>query len=320
MNIIDHGSWEPYKPAKFPESAPANALFVIRKSDHVDWYDYVNSGENFGADTVKFSAMEHDPAIGYAIGPAVYDATLIFPSNQVVGEITDYTGSDPQADFGGKIYDPEAGTITDPPVQPPPGPSAADEAARANRRLDDGVTAAVEALPPSGLKGMTPPPGSWPSCSIYSTVTQAIVANTPTKIQFDTAEFDVTGAFDLDNNRFKPDVAGYYAINCGCGVEAGAVQNYTSIYKNGVEYRRSTTSSEGGNTRLSTLVYLNGTTDYAEGFVRVNKGFSTIPGGILTSFSASLVQAELTPYATQQRVNEVAAATRAMLEAHAEIE
>ena len=62
--------------------------------------------------------------------------------------------------------------------------------------------------------------------------------------------------------RFQPKVAGYYQISCGCGVNAGSVKNYTSLFKNGVEYRRSTTSSDGGNTRLSTLVSLNGTTDY----------------------------------------------------------
>ena len=139
-----------------------------------------------------------------------------------------------------------------------------------------------------------PPPAlGAPACSVYSSTAQSIAANTPTKIQFDTTEFDVTSAFDLENNRFQPAVAGYYEVNCGCGVEAGSVQNYTSIYKNGAEYRRSTTSSEGGNTRLSTLVYLNGTTDYVEGFVRINKQFSTIPGGILTSFSSALVQAEV---------------------------
>ena len=128
------------------------------------------------------------------------------------------------------------------------------------------------------------------ACSVYSSTAQDIPANTDTKIMFDTAEYDVTLAFDLANNRFQPTVDGYYQINCGCGVAAGTVQNYTSIFKNGVEYRRSTTSSEGGNTRLSTLVHLNGTTDYVEGFIRINKSFSTIPGGVLTSFSAALVQ------------------------------
>ena len=142
-----------------------------------------------------------------------------------------------------------------------------------------------------------PPPepesAGMPACSVYSSTAQSIPGNTPTKIQFDTAEFDVTGAFDLDNNLFQPTVAGYYEVNCGCGVEAGSVQNFTSIYKNGVEYRRSTTSNEGGNTRLSTLVYLNGTTDYVEGYVRINKSFNTIPGGVLTSFSSALVQPEV---------------------------
>ena len=210
----------------------------------------------------------------------------------------------------------EAGGVPDPyvpPDIPPPGPTAEQEAARANQRLDDGVTAAVAVLPPSerGLSPSVP----MPACSVYSSTAQAIVANTPTRIAFDTVEFDATGAFDLDNNRFMPDVAGYYLINCGCGVEAGAVQNYTSIYKNDVEYRRSTTSSEGGNTRLSTLVYLNGTTDYVEGFVRINKAFSTIPGGILTSFSSALVQPEA-PYATKAQLDEVSAALQAMLQAH----
>ena len=212
------------------------------------------------------------------------------------------------------------GNVPDPYVPPPYVPPPVDQAARANQRLDDGVQAAVAALPQSGLKGMTPPPGAWPACAVYSTTTQAIIKNTPTRISFDTAEFDVTSAFDLENNRFQPDVAGYYQVNCGCGVEAGSVQNYTSLYKNGTEYRRSTTSNEGGNTRLSTLVHLNGTSDYVEGFVRINSNFSTVSGGILTSFSAALVQPETTPYATQQRVNELAAATQAMLEAHAELE
>ena len=202
-----------------------------------------------------------------------------------------------------------------PPVVPPPGPTADQEAARANQRLDDGVTAAVESLPDQGGERAAPK-GPMPACSVYSSAAQSIPANTPTKINFDTVEFDATSAFDIDNNRFQPSVAGYYQVNCGCGVEAGAVQNFTSIYKNDVEYRRSTTSSEGGNTRLSTLVHLNGTTDYVEGFVRINKAFNTIPGGILTSFSSALVQPD-SPYAMQADLDVVSDAMKAMLQAHA---
>ena len=149
----------------------------------------------------------------------------------------------------------------------------------------------ADALPPNSvtLYGKAAP---LPACSIYTNTVQSIVKNTPTKINFDIVEYDVTSAFNISTHRFQPLVAGFYMINCGCGVAAGAVQNYTSIYKNGVEYRRSTTSSEGGNTRLSTLVRLNGTTDYVEGFVRINSNFNTVPGGVLTSFSAVFVQPE----------------------------
>ena len=144
-------------------------------------------------------------------------------------------------------------------------------------------------LPPNHvtLKGVAKP---LPACSVYQTATQPILKNVPTKILFNTVEFDTTGAFNVANSRFQPKVAGYYQISCGCGVNAGSVKNYTSLFKNGVEYRRSTTSSDGGNTRLSTLVSLNGTTDYVEGFVTVSQNFSTVTGVILTSFSAVFVQ------------------------------
>ena len=212
--------------------------------------------------------------------------------------------------------DPEVVAFLNPPPVPP-GPTADQEAARANQRLDDGVTAAVAALPPSDRALL--PAMLMPACSVYSSIAQSIPANTPTKINFDTAEYDVTSAFDLGNNRFQPIVAGYYQVNCGCGVEAGAVQNFTSIYKNDVEYRRSTTSNEGGNTRLSTLVHLNGSTDYVEGFVRINKAFNTIPGGILTSFSSALVQPEA-PYAMQADLDVLSDTLKAMLQAHAGVQ
>ena len=140
-----------------------------------------------------------------------------------------------------------------------------------------------------------PAPPIYPACSVYQATAQSIPSGTATKILFDTVEYDTTSAFDLTNNRFKPTVDGYYQISCGCGLTAGSVQNCASIYKNGVEFRRGTTSSEGANTRLSTLVHLNGTTDYAEGFVLASKAFSTVTGGVMTSFSAVLVQLAAPP-------------------------
>jgi hypothetical protein len=42
---------------------------------------------------------------------ANYDATKLFPVNQMVIEIVDYEGKDPQKELGGKKYDPETNTI-----------------------------------------------------------------------------------------------------------------------------------------------------------------------------------------------------------------
>ena len=130
-----------------------------------------------------------------------------------------------------------------------------------------------------------------PACAIYASRVQSIPKNTPTKIAYDTAEFDVTSSFDLSQYRFAPTTAGYYEINCGCGLAAGSVKTYTSIYKNGVEYRRSTTT-DGANARLSTLLYLDGETDYVEGFVFCSAAFQTVAGGVMTSFSGSLIHTE----------------------------
>lgn len=110
MNIIEHGKWLPYRPSELPPDAPANAMFAQRDVDQIDWYDYVNSGENFGVDSVKLAAIWRDP-VGYVVGPAVYDATMLFPARHIVLEVTDYSGSDPQADFGNTVYDPATHTF-----------------------------------------------------------------------------------------------------------------------------------------------------------------------------------------------------------------
>ena len=109
------------------------------------------------------------------------------------------------------------------------------------------------------------------------------------KVPFDTAEFDTTGAFDLANHRYQPKVAGAYQISHGAGVEAAWVLSYASLYKNGIEYRRATTA-QNSNTRLSTVVHLNGTTDYVEGYIYSDQAGTLTSGGIITSFSAVFVQ------------------------------
>lgn len=122
MNIKDHGKWLPYKPETMPPNAPNGALFCKRESDDQDWYQYVNPGTNFEPDTVKFAALWQESIGGYVVGAVVYDATMLFPANQLLREIFGYTGTDPQTELGNKLYDPAAGTFTLP-VLPEPVPS-----------------------------------------------------------------------------------------------------------------------------------------------------------------------------------------------------
>jgi hypothetical protein len=119
MNTIDHGKWDAYKPTTPPPGAPVNALFARRASDGMDWYDYVNAGTHFQPGNVVLAALYRDISGQYVVGPATRDPTGIFPQGCIVHEVTDYAGSDPQADLGSKAFDPATGEFTDPiiPVQ-----------------------------------------------------------------------------------------------------------------------------------------------------------------------------------------------------------
>lgn len=114
MTTIDHGQWTAYTPMTLPPDAPASAMFARRDSDGVDWYDYVNPGTNFQPGNVVIAASWRPPISQYVVGPATFTPTAIFPQGCIVHEVTDYTGSDPQADLGNKAFDPATGEFTDP--------------------------------------------------------------------------------------------------------------------------------------------------------------------------------------------------------------
>jgi hypothetical protein len=120
MASIDHGRWSGYTPGTLPPEAPPGALYIRRDSDGVDWYVYLRDVTSFGADTVKLSALWQDAYNGYVVSVATYDADRLFPVDQIVREITDYTGSDPQADYGSRLYDPATDSFSDLPPLPPP--------------------------------------------------------------------------------------------------------------------------------------------------------------------------------------------------------
>jgi len=134
MNILDHGKWVSYEPAEPPKDYPANVLYLKRESDAADWYAYSHDHSKFDQGTIKFMALYQDSRSSYVIGPAVTDVSLLFPRNQVVAEVFGYAGSDPQADFGGKLYDPVTLAITEY-VPPDPGPTIFERLADLDARV-----------------------------------------------------------------------------------------------------------------------------------------------------------------------------------------
>lgn len=109
-----------------------------------------------------------------------------------------------------------------------------------------------------------------------NTSQQSFSQSTYVKIQFNAESYDTANCFDSTTNyRFTPNVAGYYDINLNVqfsGTNSGSLKELV-IYKNGSAYSQ-VFSSAGSGTPGATcsvnggdLIYLNGTTDYVEGYI-----------------------------------------------------
>ena len=110
--------------------------------------------------------------------------------------------------------------------------------------------------------------GNMPAFSAYFAGTQNISSGAFTKIQLNSKEFDTANAFDSTTNyRFQPLVAGYYQINGQ--IDATSTGTLTRIvpamYKNGSGYKYGIDiTAADTRANVSSLVYLNGSTDYIE--------------------------------------------------------
>ena len=104
--------------------------------------------------------------------------------------------------------------------------------------------------------------------------------NTWTKANFDTEIFDTDGCYDTSNYRFTPDVAGKYHVYAMMGMYGATSDQLQipnlSIYKNGSNYKylvnnfnNSYPHNEAG-MYLSTVVEMNGSSDYVEVYGRGN--------------------------------------------------
>ena len=118
------------------------------------------------------------------------------------------------------------------------------------------------------------------------TSNQTASANSWNKVQFNTESWDTDNAFDSTTNyRFTPQKAGYYTVNINVGC---TYQSIVSIWKNGSEYLTAGWGSGAAYMSTGGLVYLNGSTDYIEGYVWTDG--TVIEAGNGTVFSAIWVR------------------------------
>ena len=134
--------------------------------------------------------------------------------------------------------------------------------------------------------------GTGPAFRVFLSGDVSLTGGVNTKIAFNSESFDTNSNFDTSTNRFTPTVAGYYQINLFVAL-GGATSTQAIIRKNGtstvVSWYVVNSASYGG--MAFDVVYMNGTTDYIEGFMFVS-GNSTMGGGsTFTTMSGFLARA-----------------------------
>jgi hypothetical protein len=136
-----------------------------------------------------------------------------------------------------------------------------------------------------------------PAFSAYRSTNQSISAATYTKVQFDTKEFDTNSNYDNTTNfRFTPAVAGYYQVSLGVDFSSSTNINsaQVGIYKNGTSWKRNNqilTVNGTNSSGITALIYMNGTTDYLEGYAWGNTAPTVTGTQSGTFFQAVLVRA-----------------------------
>jgi hypothetical protein len=109
--------------------------------------------------------------------------------------------------------------------------------------------------------------GTGPAFSAILATNQSVTSATFTKVALATEEFDTNLNYDTSLYRFTPTVAGYYQFLYGLNSNTAVTQINVVLYKNGTQFKGTfaadaTATSQGA--YGSSLVYMNGSTDYVE--------------------------------------------------------
>lgn len=133
----------------------------------------------------------------------------------------------------------------------------------------------------------SPIPASVPRFSAYaSAAAQAVTSGVNTKVQFNTEEYDITSAYDnATNYRFTPLVAGYYQVTVKVFAGSSSFSALQALlYKNGALFKAgsrvpATAANANHGSIVVAEVFMNGTTDYLEGYVNAVGTSPNVLGG-----------------------------------------
>jgi len=130
--------------------------------------------------------------------------------------------------------------------------------------------------------------GNGPAFSAYAGSATSLSGGGFTKVLFDTEEFDTNSNFA--SSRFTPTIAGYYQINGSVSIGTNT-QCVASIYKNGGEFKRGNNAIVSNGSGCNSIIYMNGSTDYAEIYCFSGTTTNCNTGASLTYFNGALVRA-----------------------------
>jgi len=144
--------------------------------------------------------------------------------------------------------------------------------------------------------------GNMPTFSAYQSSAQTYSSGVTVLVQFQTENWDTASCFNNTNATvgsipayaFLPNVAGYYQVNAVVRSNNTNQEAQVSIQKNGSPWINGSNINISSGTQAgsiaSTIIYLNGTTDYIQAYMYVGSTGTGSSGNQSTQFSASLIR------------------------------